>query len=202
MILIGRNNSPFVRRVAVSLKLLGLPFEQKPFSSVNDRAEVERLNPLGRIPALETDDGEVLIDSAAILDYLDELAGPDRALMPAFGPERRRVLKLVALAVGVMEKAVACYVERQVRPAEKLCQALLDRFAAQAQAGLAALEADCPADGWLAGGKIGQADVSTIVGMDFLRAFWPEQLPRGRYPGLEALTARAYRLPAVAETRP
>ncbi|HVI51991.1 MAG TPA: glutathione S-transferase family protein [Candidatus Sulfotelmatobacter sp.] len=202
MILIGRNNSPFVRRVAASLKLLGLPFEQQQLSTVTNREDVERVNPLGRIPALVLDNDEVLIDSTAILDCLDELAGPEKALVPASGPDRRRVLKLVALAMGVMEKSLGCYVERQVRPGDKLHQALLDRFAAQAQAGLAALENECPADGWLFGGKISQADVSAVAGMDFIRAFWPEQLPLNKYPRLEALRTRAYALPAIAETKP
>jgi glutathione S-transferase len=202
MFLIGRNNSPFVRRVAASLKLLEIPFEQKQLSTVNDRAEVEKVNPLGRIPALVLDDGEVLIDSTAILDYLDELAGPDRALVPPSGLERRRVLKLVALAMGMMEKSLSCYIERQIRPSDKLHQELLNRFAAQFHAGLAALEQICPEDGWLAGSRITQADVSTVSGMDFIRAFWPEQLPQGKYPKLERLKARAYELSAIASTKP
>jgi len=202
MILIGRNNSPFVRRVAASLKLLGLDFEQKQLSTVNHREEVERLNPLGRIPALVLDDGEVLIDSTAILDYLDELAGPEKALVPACGPDRRRVLKLVALSMGVMEKSLSCYIERQVRPSDKMHLEILNRFCSQVHAGLAALEALCPDEGWLSGDKITQADVSTIAGMDFIRVFWPEQLPQGKYPRLEGLRARAYALPAIIETKP
>lgn len=202
MILIGRNSSPFVRRVAASLKLLGLPFEQKNLSTVANREEVERINPLGRIPALVLDDGEVLIDSTAILDHLDQAVGPEKALLPAAGADRRRALKLVALAMGMMEKSLSCYIERQMRPADKQHQALLDRFIAQAQAGLSSLEAECPADGWLSGDRIGQPDVSTVAGMDFIRAFWPEQLPENKYPRLEALRARAYALPAIAETKP
>jgi len=201
MILIGRNTSPFVRRVAASLRLLNLPYEQKELSTVANRQEVELYNPLGRIPALVLEDGEVLIDSSPILDHLDELAGPDKALVPHRGPERRRVLKLVAYALGVMEKSLICYIERQIRPADKLHQALLDRFVAQAHAGLAALEAECPVDGWLFGSRLTQADVSTVAAMDFLRAFWPEQLPQGRYPKLDALHSRAYALPAIAQTK-
>jgi len=202
MILIGRNNSPFVRRVAASLKLLGIPFEQKELSTVANREEVERFNPLGRIPALALDDGEVLIDSTPILDYLDELAGPDKALIPASGPERRQVLKLVAYAVGVMEKSLGCYVERQVRPQDKLHQGLLDRFAAQVHAGLGALEAACPDTGWLFGDRIGQADISTVAAMDFIGVFWPDLLPNDRFPKLQALRLRAYGLPAIAQTKP
>ena len=201
MILIGRNNSPFVRRVAASLRLLGIAYEQKELSTIANRAEVQAFNPLGRIPALVLDDGEVLIDSTPILDYLDELAGADKALIPAAGPERRRVLKLVAFAVGSMEKSLACYIERNIRPNDKLHQALLDRFAEQSRAGLAALEAVC-GEGWLFGDRITQADVSAVSALDFIAVFWPEMLPPGSFPKLEALRQRAYALPAIAQTKP
>ncbi len=201
MILIGRNTSPFVRRVAISLRLLGLPYEQRLLSTVADRAAVQAINPLGRIPALLLDDGEVLIDSTPILDYLDELAGPDRALVPPRGPARRRVLKLVALALGAMEKSLSCYVERTLRPADKQHQELLHRCADQARAGLAALEQAC-AGPWLTGETLTQADISAVAALDFIDAFWPDMLPEGFAPRLRALRQRAATLPAFADTRP
>ncbi len=201
MILIGRNTSPFVRRVAISLRLLGLPYEQRLLSTVADRAAVQAINPLGRIPALLLEDGEALIDSGPILDYLDELAGPEKALVPPAGPERRRVLKLVALALGAMEKSLACYVERTLRPADKQHQDLLNRFADQARAGLAALDQTGAAP-WLAGERLTQADISAVAALDFIDAFWPEMLPQGFAPRLRALRQQAYALPAFAETRP
>ncbi|OIQ96561.1 putative GST-like protein YibF [mine drainage metagenome] len=201
MILIGRNTSPFVRRVAISLRLLGLPYEQRLLSTVADRAAVQAINPLGRIPALLLEDGEALIDSGPILDYLDELAGPEKALVPPAGPERRRVLKLVALALGAMEKSLACYVERTLRPADKQHQDLLNRFADQARAGLAALD-QAGAAPWLAGERLTQADISAVAALDFIDAFWPEMLPQGFAPRLRALRQQAYALPAFAETRP
>src|SRR4051795_12057298 len=80
MMLVGVNRSPFTRRVAITLAVYGMPYEQLPFSGFNDRAEVRASNPLGRIPALILDDGEVLVDSGAIIDHLDEAFGRDRAL--------------------------------------------------------------------------------------------------------------------------
>lgn len=201
MILVGRYTSPFVRRVGISLKLLGIAFEHKPISTLTNRDEVVTFNPLGRIPALVLDDGEILIESGAILDYLDELAGPDKALVPVNGAPRRQVLKLVALATGSMDKALACFLERSVRPKDKLHQAMLDRFADQSLAGLKALEAAAPAEGWLWGGKLTQADISTVAAMDFIAATWPELLPTGAFPKLDALRTRANALPAFAEAR-
>jgi len=200
MILVGRNSSPFVRRVAISLRLLGLPFEQKLLSTIANREEVLALNPLGRIPALVLEGGETLIDSSAILDHLDELAGPDKALVPPSGADRRRVLKLVALGTGAMEKLLSCYVERNIRPLDKQHQDLLERFAAQAMAGLQALEEQC-GDGWLFGGKITQADVTTVAALGFVEPAMPGLLPPGRLPKLQALRARAETLPAFADSK-
>lgn len=201
MILVGRYASPFVRRVAISLRLLDMPYDHKALSAAADREAVSAYNPLGRVPALVLDDGEVLIDSAAILDHLDQLAGPERALVPSSGPARRRVLKLVSLGVGAAEKSVACYLERNVRSEENRSPALLDRFADQALAGLSALEA-AAGPGWLCGERVSQADVTAVAAYDFLRLIWADRLPAGRFPGLEALRERAYVLPAFSETKP
>jgi glutathione S-transferase len=87
MLLIGINRSPFTRRVAITLKIYDIPFEQRPLSGFGNRIEVRASNPLGRIPALVLDDGETLVDSGAIVDHLDEVYGRDRALTPAFGTD-------------------------------------------------------------------------------------------------------------------
>jgi glutathione S-transferase len=73
MILIGQYDSPFVRRVAIALRLYGLPFEHQPWSTFGDAEKIAPFNPLRRVPTLLLDGGEALIESTAILDYLDEL---------------------------------------------------------------------------------------------------------------------------------
>ncbi len=83
VILIGQYDSPFVRRVAIALRLYGMPFEHRPWSVFGDADALAAYNPLKRVPTLVLDDGDVLIDSAIILDWLDEVAGPERALFPA-----------------------------------------------------------------------------------------------------------------------
>src|SRR2546423_15604868 len=112
MILIGMFDSPFVRRVAVSMKLLGMSFEHRNWSVGKDQAEIRKFNPVGRVPTLVLDDGEVLIESSAILDYLDELVGEERALLPRTGAARRRGLKLMSIASGAAEKGVAQLYEK------------------------------------------------------------------------------------------
>src|SRR6201995_317752 len=112
MFLIGQYDSPFVRRVAIALRLYGLAFEHRPWSTFGDADKIAPYNPLRRVPTLVLDDGEVLIESTAILDHLDETVGPSRAMIAESGPRRREALKVCALATGLGDKAVSLVYER------------------------------------------------------------------------------------------
>jgi glutathione S-transferase len=104
--LIDVNRSPFTRRVAITLHIYGIAFEQRPLSGFGNRTEVRSANPLGRIPALVLDDGETLVDSGAIIDHLDEVYGRERALTSVAGPGRRAVLKVSAIMMGACDKGL------------------------------------------------------------------------------------------------
>ena len=133
MLLIGVNRSPFTRRVAITLNIYGVPFEQRPLSGFDNRAEVRASNPLGRIPALVLDSGETLIDSNAIIDHLDEVYGHDKPLTPRCGSDRRAVLRVAAMMMGACEKCLHAAYERNRRPPEKLYQPWIDAPQAQAR---------------------------------------------------------------------
>lgn len=135
MILVGQYDSPVTRRVAIALHHYGIPFTRDTRSIFGDAAAVGKISPLTRIPALVLDEGEVLIDSAAILDHLDEQAD-DAALIPASGPARRRVLQMTALAQGTLEKVAAVVYERHFHSSEHRSTDWLDRCLGQARAGL------------------------------------------------------------------
>ncbi|HMJ14979.1 MAG TPA: glutathione S-transferase family protein [Polyangiaceae bacterium] len=107
MLVIGQFDSPFVRRVAVAMAHYGMLFEQRPWSVWANSEELARYNPLRRVPVLVLDDDEVLVESAAILDYLDELAAESAALLPRSGPVRRDGLRVSAFATGLADKAVS-----------------------------------------------------------------------------------------------
>jgi len=192
LILVGRNLSPFTRRIVISLRLLDLPFERLELATATQRDEIRAFNPLCRVPALKLDDGTVLIESCAILDYIDEHVGPDRALIPPSGPDRRRVLHHCALITGAMDKAVMAYYERSRRPTEMVYMPVVEATESQVSAGLAAAEAERPEDGaWLLGGdRPTQADITALVMLPFLSAVLPHLVEPGRYPRLEALVAR------------
>ncbi len=202
MILIGRTLSPFVRRTAATLNLLGLPYEHRALSTATDLPAIQAANPLGRVPAMIMDDGEPLVDSIAILDALDSLVGPDRALVPASGPARLVVLRALALATGTLDKLVAAYQEVKRRPAEFTWAEQAAKLSAQAAAGFAALDRLAPAsgDGWLCGATLTQADVTATCALDFADIVLPD-LVAGHLPALSALRDRANAIPAIGGTR-
>jgi glutathione S-transferase len=201
MILVGQYDSPYVRRVAISLYLLQLPFTRNAISVFSDADAMRAINPLGRIPSLVLDDGEIVIDSAAILDYLDELVGPARALLPVSGAPRRAALRIIALASGVVDKAGAIVYDRTLRPPEKQHAPWQERCAAQLAGALAALEDAAPA-GWFGGDEARQADVTTGCALGYVRLRLPEAIPPGRYPALDRLAVACEDLEAFRATRP
>jgi glutathione S-transferase len=107
MILIGQYDSPFVRRVAIALRLYGLPFEHKPWSTFGDADKIAPYNPLRRVPTLVLDSGEALIESAMMLDYLDDRVGHGKAMFPPHGEARWRQQRIAALAMGLGDKGVS-----------------------------------------------------------------------------------------------
>lgn len=203
MLLIGMLDSPFVRRVAISMKLRDLPFEHRDWSVGKDFKLISAYNPLGRVPTLVLDEGEALIESGAILDYLDELAGPARALLPPAGAARRSVLRLMAIATGAAEKGVLQVYERVFRPYEKRHEPWLERLRVQTHAALAELERSCAlrADEWLVGERMTQADITTSCSVTFLDSAASLAAAPEQYPALRALVTRCESLPEFAQTR-
>jgi glutathione S-transferase len=201
MKLLGQYDSPLVRRVAVSLHMLGIPFERDTRSVFGDADAIRQISPLGRIPALVLDDGEVLIETSAILDHLDETVGPERALLPLRGRERRRALQLIALSTGVLDKVAAIVYERTLRPPEKQFEPWLERCRVQVESGFAALEA-ATGEGWYLGDRPLQPDIAVACVLGYLPLRAPALFPPGRTPRLERLLAAAEELPAFRATRP
>ena len=140
MKLVGRYDSPYVRRVGVSLHVLGMSFEYLPLSPFSQAGEFRKFSAIGRMPVLVLANGEILIESATILDYLDEIAGPGCALIPATGEERRKSPRILASATAACDKAIAINYERR-RPREMIFVDWIARCRAQLDAALSELEA-------------------------------------------------------------
>tara|TARA_R110000787_G_scaffold285461_1_gene401094 strand:- start:17260 stop:17889 length:630 start_codon:yes stop_codon:yes gene_type:complete len=190
MILVGQLDSPFVRRVAATLSHYGLTFDRHVLSVFGDTDEVRRLNPLGKVPALIIDDGETLIDSAMIIDYLDEIAGPDRALTPRSGPGRRDVLRLATLFMGVSDRAVQLRIETVRRPQHLQNPEFIEAYKRALRASLDYLERDCgtpwAADASLVAGPT-QADFAATAALTHLSAKVPDFKNLNAWPKLAAL---------------
>ncbi|CAN5548975.1 glutathione S-transferase family protein [soil metagenome] len=164
MVLIGVNRSPYTRRVAITLAAYGVAYEQRCVSGFGNREEVRKHNPLGRIPALVLDDGEVLIDSGAIVDFLDERYGGDLPTVPKAGAERRAVLRAAAIMMGACDKGLQAAYHRNHTPVEKLHQPWVDDCMSQVRAALSAVEAMVdPTAPYLMLGRLTQADIASFV---------------------------------------
>jgi len=199
MILIGQYDSPFVRRVAIALRLYGLAFEHRPWSTFGDADKIAPYNPLRRVPTLVLDDGEALIESTAILDYLDELVGPEKAMIAPSGPRRRHALKICALATGLGDKAVSLVYERVLR--KDALKLWVERCEAQIGGVFDMLEKDrgaIPTPYWF-GDHIGHADIAVACVLRFSHEAHPQLFEAARYPVLTAHAARCEALPAFRE---
>jgi glutathione S-transferase len=190
MILIGQYDSPFVRRVGIALTLCELPFEHRPWSVFGDGDRIAPLNPLVRVPTLELDDGLVLVESHAMIDYLDGLVSPELALFPRAEPERHQALRVAALAMGLAEKAVSLFYELKLH--DQISQAWAGRCRSQIAGALAALERERAAriGDWWFGDRIGHADIALACALRFASEAHPDLVALGDYPALEAHSAR------------
>jgi glutathione S-transferase len=199
MILIGQYDSPFVRRVAIALRLYGLPFEHRPWSTFGEGDKIAPYNPLRRVPTLLLGNGEALIESTAILDYLDELVGLEKAVIAAHGPERRHALKICALATGLGDKGVSLLYERVLRKDQS--KIWVERCEDQIGGVLDVLEkqrAAIASPYWF-GARIGHADIAVACVLRFTAEAHPQLFNSARYPALAAHAARCEALPPFQE---
>ena len=205
MLLIGMFDSPYVRRAAISMQRLGLPFDHANWSVGADVDRIRQYSPLGRVPARVMDYGVVLVDSASILDAIDDLVGPSRALLPPSGASRREALRLMSLAIGAAEKGRDQLYERMVRPREKYHEPWVARCREQMYGALGELDVTCQQRGagrWLVDDRFTQADITvdcicTLLA-DALNAFDGAE---ATYAALTAHVARCEALPEFKATR-
>jgi len=199
VILIGQYDSPFVRRVAIAMRLYGLGYEHRTWSTFGDADKLAAYNPLRRVPTLVLDDGEVLIESFVILDYLDELVGPSKALIARSGEARRKALKVCALATGLADKAVSLLYERILH--KETSDVWVARCRAQVSGVLDALEKDRAARKtpyWFSE-TINHADIAVACALRFVREAHPGVFNDPSYPALTAHAVRCEALPPFTE---
>jgi glutathione S-transferase len=191
MLLIGQFDSPFVRRVAVALHHYGIDYEHRPWSVWKEAEEIATYNPLRRVPVLVLDTGEVLLESAAILDALDDMVPRERRLIGPSGSHRRATLRVCALATGLADKAVSLLYEHVLRKEAERSPVWVDRCIAQIEQTLDLLEGERAAQGgefWF--GDLSHADIAVACAIRFLREAHPREWSTRLRPALASLSDR------------
>jgi len=198
MQLIGMLDSPYVRRVAICLKLLEIEFEHRAISVFSGFDRFKAINPVVKAPTLVLADGQILMDSSLILEYAEGIAPSGRALLPNQGAARLNALQLNGLALVACEKTVQIVYEQQLRPQEKQHQPWLDRVQGQLQAAYAELEKQLPQSA--VSSFMGSAEVSVAVAWGFTQLMLPGQISDQQHPTLAAFAAQAEQHPAFIST--
>jgi glutathione S-transferase len=194
MRLIGMLDSPYVRRVAISLQFLGLPFEHRSVSVFRGFDEFHAINPVVKAPSLICDDGTVLMDSSLMLEYAESLAQAQgrRSLMPTNLSSRQADLRVIGLGLAACEKSVQLIYERGLRPPEKQHEPWAERVTGQMLAAFAGLEAEVarrPLPVTVA--QMSQAAITTGIAWHFVQQMLPEVVPATRFATLTAFSAKA-----------
>ena len=196
MKLIGMMDSPYVRRVAVSARLMGVAIEHESISVFRHFDRFRTINPMVKAPTLICDDGGILVDSSLILDHVEAQAEPSRRLLPAAGKARQQALYRVGVALVAMEKAVQWYYEIGLRPEEKRWPDWIRRVGGQLDDAFGLLEDTLSPEGaWFGGARPDAADVATAVAWRFTHYVLPEQVDFTRYPRINAHSGRSEALP-------
>jgi glutathione S-transferase len=196
MQLIGMLDSPYVRRVAISLQLLGLRFEHRSISVFRTFEQFREINPVVKAPSLVCDDGEVLMDSTLIIEFAEALAGGRRSLMPNLLAERQQALRQIGLALAACEKSVSILYERNLRPQEKFHEPWVTRVTGQLLCAFELLEKEFssrPPAG--TGAAINQAGVTSAVAWHFTQQMIPDVVVASKFPILQAFSEAAEQLP-------
>ena len=201
MVLIGMPDSPYVRRCAISMKMMGIAFEHRQVSVFRHFDEFRKVNPVVKAPTLVCDDGLILMDSTLILDYLEATVSVGKRLLPADLDGRRKALHVIGFALAATDKSVQMVYEKEQRPKEKIHPAWLERIVGQANTAFAQLEPMAArAKPFLHGKRFTAADVMTAVAWRFGQYYNSAEIPAAKYPALVAYSQQAEALPEFAST--
>ena len=192
--------SSFARKIRVILLEKEVPHE---LALVNlwEPNDLGSVNPLGKVPALQLDDGRVLVSSPLIADYIDA-KHPRPRFIPQELEARTEVRRWEALADGVMEAVSAVMYERRFHDEAKRSQEWFERQQKKWQAGFAALEQALGDREWCVGDGMTLADVAIACHLGFITLRVPQWFPAERHPGLTRLSRRLEERESFRKTAP
>jgi glutathione S-transferase len=198
--LVGMLDSPFVRRVAITLRRYEMPYTNLPLMTIGHAEQFAAYSPLKRAPALVLPSGEALFDSHLILQHLDELAAPELVMMPWARDERLLCRQVLGITAGIADKAVSAVYEKAFHPAEQRSARLLQRIEGQLRDALAWLEQRAPATEFLFGARLSHADVLLGTALCFAREAALEMFDMGPFPRVRAWYGRLEQLDEFVST--
>lgn len=200
MQLIASLTSPFARKIRILLLEKNIPCELIVDIPWNADTQVPHHNPLGKVPVLISDAGQAIYDSPVIAEYIDTIASA-----PLFLPEDRRQAIDVkigeALADGIVDAAVAIFVERK-RPPERQEGEWADRQQGKIERGLAALARQLHGRPHLVGDRLTLADIAAGCALGYLDFRFPDIDWRTEHPELQPYAESLFQRPSFVKTRP
>jgi len=201
MKLIGMLDSPFVRRTAIALEYLGIPFEHEAVSVFSTFEKFQGINPVVKAPTLVCDDGEVLMDSSLILQFLEDTQARDRSLWPTDPRERQHDVRAVGLALAACEKSAQTIYEKNLRPESHQYAPWLTRVRGQLLAAYQGLEQEV-ARRRSAFSHPSHASITAAVAWQFTQAELGPLVPAANHPALVALSGRMEQSPEFRKYPP
>ncbi len=190
MRLIGMLDSPYVRRVAISLEHLGIRFEHEAVSVFATFERFHGINPVVKAPTLVCDDGEVLMDSSLILQFIEAAPDCKRSLWPRNPMELQHDFRAVGLALAACEKSVQIVYERNLRPKSAQYEPWIARVTGQLLAAYAGLEYEVQQRPAAFSAADSHASIAAAVAWQFTQSMLAELVVASWHPALVALSAR------------
>ena len=200
MKLIASLTSPYARKVRIVLAEKKIDCDLVLDSPWVEGNQVAVSNPLGKIPVLLLDDESPLYDSRVIAEYLDTVA-PNNRLLPASGRERISVKRWEALADGVLDAAVAAFLEAR-RPDGERSPSWIERQRGKVNQALKVMSDDLGDQPWCHGSGLSLADIAVGCALGYVSFRLGDIRWREQYPNLAQLYEKLMQRPAFAETVP
>ncbi len=194
-------DSPYVRRVAIALEALGIPFEHEAVSVFSTFEKFQSINPVVKAPTLICDDGEVIMDSSLILQFVEAAKSGGRSLWPSEPLSLQREFRAVSLALAACEKSVQTVYERNLRPESAQYEPWLARVRGQLLAAYAGLEQEIETHGEIFSG-LTHASIASAVAWQFTQSELGPIVPAKNHPLLVKLSERMESLPEFRKYPP
>lgn len=203
MKLIGSNTSPYVRKVRIVMAEKKLDYDYVLENVWSAGTSIAASNPLGKVPCLVMEAGDVIYDSRVIVEYLDTLS-PVGKLIPTVGRERAEVKTWEALADGILDAAILARLEAtwERRTEDQRSQAWIERQLGKVETAVQAISRDLGDKPFCMGIHLSLADVAVGVALGYLDFRYPQLTWREQYPNLVKLQEKLMQRASFMDTQP